>query len=130
VHYVAAATAGLAVYFFVFWMSAALLPLRAAPWVSSVLAVALAILAARFVGARARSRSGNGLLRSAARGAILTGAIGFVLGFFGPMIFTPGANQGPLLGLFITGPLGFLLGAIGGAIRWAVTDRRRPAVRE
>ena len=35
----------------------------------------------------------------------VVGAIGFSGGFFGPMIFTPDANQGPLLGLFITGPL-------------------------
>lgn len=44
------------------------------------------------------------------------GLAGFAAGFFGPMIFTPGANQGPLLGLFITGPLGFVAGAIGGAL--------------
>ena len=44
----------------------------------------------------------------------IVGAVGFCGGFFGPMIFTPEANQGPLLGLFITGPLGFVAGAIGG----------------
>ena len=38
-------------------------------------------------------------------GALVVGGIGFVGGFFGPMIFAPEANQGPLLGLFITGPL-------------------------
>jgi hypothetical protein len=44
-------------------------------------------------------------------------AIGFVGGFFGPLILTPEANQGPLLGIFITGPLGFLTGAaIGTAL--------------
>jgi uncharacterized protein YqgC (DUF456 family) len=32
------------------------------------------------------------------------------------MIFTPEANQGPMLGIFITGPLGLLVGAIVGAI--------------
>lgn len=37
-------------------------------------------------------------------------------GFFGPMIFAPGANQGPLLGTFITAPLGFLLGGVMGWI--------------
>jgi hypothetical protein len=37
-------------------------------------------------------------------------------GFFGPMILTPEANQGPMLGIFITGPLGLLVGAIAGAI--------------
>jgi hypothetical protein len=44
------------------------------------------------------------------------GALGFCGGFFGPIIFTPGANQGPLLGIFITGPLGFIGGGIAGLI--------------
>ena len=45
------------------------------------------------------------------------GAVGFCGGFFGTMILTPEANQGPLLGIFITGPLGFIGGGILGAIR-------------
>ncbi|MDX8433880.1 hypothetical protein RFN25_10575 [Mesorhizobium abyssinicae] len=48
-------------------------------------------------------------------GAIL-GVIGFLVGFVGPVIFTPEANQGPLLGIFITGPLGFVLGLIVGFV--------------
>ena len=32
------------------------------------------------------------------------------------MIFTPDANQGPLLGLLITGPLGCVVGAIVGLV--------------
>ena len=49
--------------------------------------------------------------------AVAFAAIGFVGGFFGPMILAPEANQGPLLGIFITGPLGFLTGAaIGTAL--------------
>jgi uncharacterized membrane protein YeaQ/YmgE (transglycosylase-associated protein family) len=48
-------------------------------------------------------------------GALLVGALGFLCGFFGPLIFTPEANQGPLLGIFITGPLGAVLGAALGA---------------
>jgi len=48
-------------------------------------------------------------------GAIL-GIIGFLGGFIGPVIFTPEANQGPLLGIFITGPLGFVLGLIVGFV--------------
>ncbi|GDY18327.1 hypothetical protein LBMAG55_16500 [Verrucomicrobiota bacterium] len=43
-------------------------------------------------------------------GASILGGIGFLGGFFGPMIFKPEANQGPLLGIFITGPLGAVLG--------------------
>jgi hypothetical protein len=50
------------------------------------------------------------------KGALIVGGIGFCAGFFGPMVFAPDANQGPLLGIFITGPLGALLGAIGGVV--------------
>ncbi len=56
------------------------------------------------------------MLRSAFRGGCLLGAIGFAAGFFGPMILTPEANQGPMLGIFITGPGGFVIGLIGGAM--------------
>lgn len=42
--------------------------------------------------------------------AAIVGAVAFAAGFFGPIIFTPDANQGPLLGIFITGPLGFVFG--------------------
>lgn len=46
--------------------------------------------------------------------SVAAGTIGFAGGFFGPMIFSPGSNQGPLLGILVTGPLGFLIGpAIG-----------------
>jgi hypothetical protein len=38
------------------------------------------------------------------------GGVAFTAGFFGPMILAPGANQGPLLGIFITGPLGLMVG--------------------
>ena len=50
------------------------------------------------------------------KGALIVGGIGFCAGFFGPMVFAPDANQGPLLGIFITGPLGAVLGAIGGFV--------------
>lgn len=59
-----------------------------------------------------------GLLKAMLLGAIVIGGISFVAGFVGPIIFTPGANQGPLLGIFITGPVGFLLGAVVAAVRW------------
>jgi hypothetical protein len=60
--------------------------------------------------------------------ALIVGAIGFVVGYFGPLIFYPGSNQGPLLGIFLTGPLGFVgggfFGALVGLIR-AYRSRRR-----
>jgi hypothetical protein len=49
--------------------------------------------------------------------ALFIGAIAFAAGFFGPIVLTPDANQGPLLGIFITGPLGLLVGAVWGAVR-------------
>jgi hypothetical protein len=47
---------------------------------------------------------------------LVVGALGFVVGFFGSLIFSPGANLGPLLGIFITGPGGFVLGSVGGFV--------------
>ncbi len=63
------------------------------------------------------------MVDSAIGWALLLGAVGFALGFFGPMILAPGANQGPLLGIFITGPGGFLLGLAWGL--WRALRRRR-----
>jgi hypothetical protein len=59
-------------------------------------------------------------------GALIVGAVGFCGGFFGPLVFAPDANQGPLLGIFITGPLGAVLGAIGGFV-YAKTRRSSAA---
>jgi hypothetical protein len=49
-------------------------------------------------------------------GAVLFGGIGLAAGFLGPMVLAPGANQGPLLGIFITGPAGILVGAGAGLV--------------
>jgi hypothetical protein len=46
--------------------------------------------------------------------AFVVGAVAFLVGFIGPMIFYPESNQGPLLGIFVTGPLGVVLGAVIG----------------
>jgi hypothetical protein len=47
------------------------------------------------------------------------------LGFVGPMIFAPSANQGPMLGIFITGPGGALLGGLAGFFYGLNRDRGR-----
>lgn len=49
-------------------------------------------------------------------GAILVGSIGFIGGFFGPIILRPDSPQGPLLGIFFTGPIGFIVGLLCGII--------------
>jgi hypothetical protein len=46
------------------------------------------------------------------RWLIILGAAGFAAGFFGPMLFVPDANQGPMVGIFISGPAGAALGAL------------------
>jgi len=61
-------------------------------------------------------RGASVVAASAVTGALLLGGIGFVGGFFGPMLLAPQANQGPMLGIFITGPGGVVLGAVAGAI--------------
>lgn len=43
---------------------------------------------------------------------ILLGVIGFSAGFFGPMVFVPESNQGPMVGIFLTGPGGAVLGLL------------------
>lgn len=65
----------------------------------------------------------RGILETGVLGAVIVGGIGFALGFFGPMIFMPDANQGPMFGIFISGPLGAVVGGIGGLIHGI---RRRP----
>jgi hypothetical protein len=49
--------------------------------------------------------------------ASFVGLASFLAGFVGPMVLTPGGNQGPLLGIFITGPLGLLAGLVWGVVR-------------
>lgn len=58
----------------------------------------------------------GGLRRSPGFWALALGAVGGAAGFFGPMILSPDANQGPMLGLFITGPGGAIAGAVLGVI--------------
>ena len=51
--------------------------------------------------------------------ALLLGSIGFVVGFFGPMLIAvlvgSEANLGPLWGILILGPAGAILGFFVGA---------------
>lgn len=51
-------------------------------------------------------------------GGTLVGITSFLLGFFGPIVFAPSNNLGPLLGIFITGPFGFISGLFLGALYW------------
>ena len=54
--------------------------------------------------------------------ALSVGAITFLIGFVGPIVVVPSANQGPLLGILYTGPLGLAVGLVWGLVR---AERRR-----
>jgi hypothetical protein len=57
---------------------------------------------------------GRTVARWCALSAGVVGAVSFLVGFVGPILFQPDSPQGPLLGLFFTGPLGALAGAVVG----------------
>jgi hypothetical protein len=98
----------------VFWVLAVLVfRFRPTP-ITSIASLVCAI----FLGLFAWRHTAHGLASSIVIGAVVTGGMGFAAGFFGPIIFAPGANQGPLLGILITGPLGFVVGAFGGGVYW------------
>jgi len=118
---------GVATYFFMFWLPFSLLSFLPGHLLLALVgSLAAAIWAARYVWRRTEHGSENGVLALTFGGAIVVGAVGFVGGFFGPMIWAPEANQGPLLGILYTGPLGFLLGGVGGFL-YALVRRRQHA---
>ncbi len=104
-----------ATFYFVSFLPFALIDLRGNDWIAMAGSLACALLAGWSVW-RMMGSAQRGTLASMCLGAILAGAISFAAGFLGPIIFSPDANQGPLLGIFITGPAGLVLGGIGGLI--------------
>jgi hypothetical protein len=100
-----------ATFYFVYWVGGALIFSANVPyWIPLVGSALAAFVVARYVWAHTASVEAS-LTSSILVGALATGGIAFSAGFFGPILFAPGANQGLLLGIFVTGPLGFLLGA-------------------
>lgn len=58
-------------------------------------------------------------------GAAIIGGVAFLAGFFGPIIFMPNANQGPLFGIFFTGPIGTLVGTLIGLLAAVIVKDNR-----
>jgi hypothetical protein len=113
-----------ATFYFVYWVGGALLlSAKLLSWIPLLVSVLAAIVVARYVWAHTASMEAS-LASSIFVGALATGGLAFSAGFFGPILFAPSANQGPLLGIFITGPLGFLLGAVGGGLYWFIRRQR------
>lgn len=109
----------LAAAFFALLLVVVLIPLftdtteSAATWIS----IPIVTMAGWFTW-KSQGSDNIGVLPYMFSGAILIGGISFAVGFFGPMILAPDANQGPLLGILISGPVGFVVGAITGFIYW------------
>ena len=108
--------------FFGAWLLMFFLSLMVLPesllWLQPLVALGFAIWAARRVWLQLEDVAATGLPVLVGTGALVLGGLGFVLGFFGPMVFAPEANQGPMLGIFITGPGGAVLGAVAGWVAW------------
>ncbi len=102
-----------ATYYLIYWLPVSFVPLGEETWLARAVFLICAVAVGWFVWAKLASAH-QGVISSILLGAILLGGLGFAVGFFGPIIFTPEANQGPLLGIFFTGPLGFVVGGIAG----------------
>ena len=114
-----------ATYFFIYWLPLSLVPaIHEINFLPQIISLIIAFAIGILVWKKTASTS-NGLASYIIVGGIIVGAIGFILGFFGPIIFRPDANQGPLLGIFFTGPLGFVLGLIGGAVYWKIKGKKQ-----
>jgi len=111
------------VFFFIYWVPFSLIQIGENEFVRMTFSILSAVLTGWFILSATKSPSKNSLLSSIICWAFITGGVGFFAGFFGPIIFTPEANQGPLVGIIFTGPLGLLLGAIIGLIYWLRNKR-------
>jgi hypothetical protein len=114
---------GIAAFYFVSWMPFSLIAFPGSWLIAIPVSIACAIAAGKYVWRATENAGAGGLLHRTLGGALTVGGVAFAAGFFGPMIFAPDANQGPLLGLLITGPLGFVLGGVGGFV-WGCMHRR------
>ena len=107
------------------WVFFLFVPMGRLDWIGNILALIIAIWVARSVWTRGGLIPGS-VFGAVGYGAVVLGSIGFAAGFFGPILFAPEANQGPLLGIFITGPAGALLGALGGFVYGMNRQGRNP----
>jgi len=112
-------------YYFIYWVPFSLIPgARNIPAIPIIISLLIAVMIGIFIWKKTGAFS-NSLSKYIIMGGIITGGIGFIIGFFGPIIFNPSANQGPLLGIFITGPAGFLIGLVGGGIYWRLKVKNK-----
>ncbi len=112
-------------YFFIYWLPLSLITgLHQIPTLANIISLLIAVAISILVWKKTSATS-NSLAYYIIVGGIIFGAISFILGFFGPIIFWPDAAQGPLLGIFFTGPSGFILGLIIGAVYWKIKGKKQ-----
>lgn len=108
-----------AVYIATYWICSVLFYAYNIVWVPHTIALLFALEAAWVTWTRTRPlESATGRSRAVAIGALLLGGTGIALGFYIPVINTPGWLQGTILGVLIAAPSGLLLGGIGGYLWW------------
>jgi hypothetical protein len=109
----------------IYWLPLSFIPgVHNIPLLPNIVSLLLATGIGIFVWKKTNGVSGS-MGKYIFLGGIIVGSISFLLGFIGPIIFNPSANQGPMLGIFITGPAGFLIGLIGGAIYWLIKIKKQ-----
>src|SRR4030095_3215571 len=85
-------------YFFVYWLPLSLIPgVHEIALLPNLISLVIAIFVSALVWKKTTNTS-NSLASHTIMGGIIMGSIGFIAGFFGPIIFKPDSNQGPLLG--------------------------------
>lgn len=115
----------IASFYFIYYIPFALIPwINEIDFLPEIVSLLIAIGIAVFVWKKTTITM-HSLASYIIMGGIIVGSIAFLIGFLGPIIFTPESNQGPLLGIFITGPLGFIVGLISGAIYWKIKQRKQ-----
>ncbi len=113
-------------WLFIYWVPFSLL-LPTGANIPGLISTIVSIVFATGIGIFVWKKTGsisNSLSTHILMGGIIVGAIGFILGFIGPLIFSK-SGTGPLLGIFITGPGGFILGLIGGGIYWRLKVKNK-----
>ena len=112
-------------YIFIYWVPFSLIPgANNIPAIRLIGSALIAVIIGVFLWKKTGTTS-NGLTKYIIMGGIIIGSIGFIIGFFGPIIFSPSSIQGPMLGIFITGPIGFLIGLVGGGIYWLIKVKNK-----
>jgi len=110
-------------YYFIFWLPFSPISLGKQIWIRNIVSLSFALGIGWYVWAQSKSLPSK-IITCIFYGAVIFGTIGFAVGFWGPIIFAPGANQGPLLGIFITGPLSFMFGGFLGLLYWLLYGRK------